>query len=91
LLRLIRGHWSIEAKHLLRDVTFKEDHSRVRTGAAPQILAAVRNLAITLLRRLEVTNIAAMRRYFAARPAEALETLGLRPCSVVPFPARCCA
>lgn len=91
LLRLIRGHWSIEAKHLLRDVTFKEDHSRVRTGAAPQILAAVRNLAITLLRRLEVTNIAAMRRYFAARPAEALETLGLRPCSVVPFPARRCA
>ncbi len=91
LLRLIRGHWSIEAKHLLRDVTFGEDRSRVRTGAAPQVRAALRNLAITLLRRLEVRNIAAMRRYFAARPAEALEVLGLRPYSVVPFPVRHCA
>ena len=91
LLRLIRGHWSIEAKHLLRDVSFGEDRSRLRTGAAPQILAALRNLAITLLRRLEVPNIAAMRRHFAARPAEALETLGLRPYSVVPLLARRCA
>jgi len=91
LLRLIRGHWSIEAKHLIRDVTFGEDRSRVRTGQAPQVLAALRNLAITLLRRLEVRNVAAMRRHFAARPAEALETLGLRPCSVVPWPTRRCA
>jgi hypothetical protein len=55
------------------------DRSRVRTGHAPQILAALRHLAITLLRRLEVPNIAAMRRHFAARPHEMLEVLGLRP------------
>lgn len=58
----------------------------------PDPRAALRNLAIRLLRRLEVTDIAAMRRYFAARPAEALEALGLHPLSVVPFAAhRRCA
>src|SRR5215468_5174858 len=48
LLELIRGHWSIEnGSHYVRDVTFAEDRSRIRTGNAPQILAALRNLVIT--------------------------------------------
>jgi predicted transposase YbfD/YdcC len=51
LLTLIRGHWSVESRHWLRDVTFGEDAARLRTGAAPQIMAAVRNLVITLIRR----------------------------------------
>lgn len=45
---LRRGHWTIEALHYLRDVTFGEDASTVRTGHAPQNLAAVRNLVIGL-------------------------------------------
>src|SRR3954451_11220918 len=49
LLRLARDHWDIENKlHYVRDVTFAEDRCRVRAGARP--LAALRNLAITLIR-----------------------------------------
>lgn len=43
-----RGHWGIEAIHYVRDVTFGEDASSVRTGHAPQNLAALRNLVIGL-------------------------------------------
>jgi predicted transposase YbfD/YdcC len=48
LQRLRRGHWGIEAVHYVRDVTFGEDASTVRTGHAPQNLAALRNLVIGL-------------------------------------------
>ena len=43
-----RGHWGIERTHYVRDVTFGEDASTVRTGHAPQNLAALRNLVIGL-------------------------------------------
>ena len=45
---LRRGHWTLEALHYVRDVTFGEDASTVRTGHAPQNLAALRNLVIGL-------------------------------------------
>jgi hypothetical protein len=43
-----RGHWGLESTHYVRDVTFGEDASTVRTGHAPQNLAALRNLVIGL-------------------------------------------
>lgn len=44
-----RGHWTIENPiHYVRDVTFGEDHSTVRTGHAPDNLATLRNLVIGL-------------------------------------------
>jgi predicted transposase YbfD/YdcC len=75
LLALVRGHWSIESRHFVRDVIFGEDRSPLRTGAAPQILAAVRNLAHTLIRRSGATAIAAARRSFSYHPARALALL----------------
>jgi predicted transposase YbfD/YdcC len=75
LLALIRGHWSVESRHWVRDVTFGEDRSCLRTGHAPQIMAAFRNLAHTLMRRTGTAEIAAQRRAFAARPAAALRLL----------------
>jgi predicted transposase YbfD/YdcC len=76
LLDLNRGHWSIENRsHYVRDVSFKEDRSRLRTGNAPQILAAFRNLAITLIHRFGSSQIAATRRHFASCPQEALALL----------------
>jgi predicted transposase YbfD/YdcC len=73
LLELNRRHWSIENRlHYVRDVSFGEDRSRLRTGQAPQILAALRNLAITLIHRQGSTQIAASRRHFASHPSEAL-------------------
>jgi predicted transposase YbfD/YdcC len=76
LLALARAYWSIEnRRHYVRDVTFGEDRSRLRTGDAPQILAALRNLAITLLHRAGYTRIAQARRHFAHHPAAALALL----------------
>jgi hypothetical protein len=43
---LLRGHWAIEAMPHLRDATFAEDASRVRTGTGPSVMACLRNLAI---------------------------------------------
>lgn len=50
LLDLNCGHWSVEnLTHYVRDITFGEDRSRLRTGNAPQILTAFRNLAVPLI------------------------------------------
>lgn len=78
LLAFWRGHWGIETRlHYVRDVTLGEDACRVRTGAAPQALAAVRNTVISLVRLAGGTNVAAALRRFAARPAEALTAIGV--------------
>jgi len=76
LLELNRGHWSIENRsHYVRDVTFGEDRSRLRSGNAPQVLAALRNLAITLIHRFGSSHIAATRRHFASCPHPAFALL----------------
>jgi hypothetical protein len=63
----------------VRDVTFDEDRSQVRTGAIPQVMAALRNTTIGLLRCAGATNIAAACRYYAAQPWAALTLLGIQP------------
>ena len=76
LLRVIRGHWSIEnGSHSVRDVTFGEDRSRLRSGDAPQIMATLRNLAITFIHRTGSSRIAETRRTFSYNPAQALDLL----------------
>jgi len=72
----IRGHWQIEnALHWVRDVTYGEDHSQVRTGNTPQVMATLRNLAINALRQAGVTNIAAALRHHARDPIRPLQLL----------------
>jgi len=79
LLELVRCHWHIENKsHWVRDVTFSEDKSQVRCGNIPQVMAAIRNTAIGLMRWLGYTNIASACRYFAAQPWDALEAIGIQ-------------
>jgi predicted transposase YbfD/YdcC len=58
LALLIRRHWTVEALHHVRDVTFAEDASQLRTGNAPRAMATCRNLAIGALRMAGVRNIA---------------------------------
>lgn len=78
LLELVRGHWSIENKsHWVRDVTFDEDRSQVRSGNIPQLMAALRNTTIGLLRGAGFTNIAKACRQMAAQPAKALDLIGI--------------
>jgi predicted transposase YbfD/YdcC len=74
----IRGHWHVENKvHWVRDVTYDEDRSQVRTGTGAQVMATIRNLAIAALRISGVTNIAAANRYHAHNPARPLDLLGI--------------
>jgi predicted transposase YbfD/YdcC len=78
LLRLRRGEWKIENQsHYVRDVTYGEDRSQVRDGRVAQVMAALRNVAIGLMRQAGRKNIAAGTRYYAARPWEALALIGL--------------
>ena len=58
LLDMIRGHWTIENKlHHVRDVTFKEDSSRIRTGNGAHAMAILKNISINILRTAGVKNI----------------------------------
>lgn len=78
LMKLWREHWHIENKlHYVRDVTFKEDQSQVRRGKIPQVMAALRNVAISLMRVEGATNIAAACRRYAAQPGLAMAAVGL--------------
>jgi predicted transposase YbfD/YdcC len=53
LLDLSRQHWAIENRlHYVRDVTWREDQARTNAGSAPEALAALRNTAMTVIRRL---------------------------------------
>jgi Transposase DDE domain len=76
LLELVRGHWGIENRlHYVKDETLGEDRCRVRKGAAAQVLAAVRNVAVHLLEGVAAASKAAATRRFAAHPHEALPLL----------------
>ena len=78
LIKLWRGHWHIENRlHWVRDVTFDEDRSQVRAGHIPQVMAAFRNAAISLMRLMGASNIAAACRTYAAQPSLALAAVGL--------------
>jgi predicted transposase YbfD/YdcC len=77
----VRGHWAIENElHWVRDVTFAEDASQVRSGNAPRAMASLRNLAVGALRLAGSANIAAALRHNSRDPTRPLTILGI-PCS----------
>ena len=72
----LRGHWEIENRvHHVRDVTQREDASRIRTGSGPQVMAALRNTATNLARLGGHDNIAAAQRAAAWDPNAITDTL----------------
>jgi predicted transposase YbfD/YdcC len=78
LADLLRGHWAIEnGLHYVRDVTFAEDASQVRSGTGPQVMACLRNLVIGVLSRAGPVNLAAALRHHARDPTRPLATLGI--------------
>ncbi len=80
LATINRGHWAIESDlHWVRDVDFHEDASRIRTGHAPQAMAAFRNLAIGLLGLFGHDSPIEGLRYFAANAAQAVALVIHRP------------
>ncbi len=78
LLSRARGHWTIENRsHYVRDVSLGEDASRVRKASGPEVMAALRNLAIGFLRSTGASNIAESLRWNAARVGEPFTKLGI--------------
>ena len=78
LLSLNRCHWSIEnSLHYVRDLSFDEDRCRIRKQAGAQVMASLRNLAISLLRLAGAGNIAAALRFCAHHQLRALRLIGL--------------
>jgi predicted transposase YbfD/YdcC len=76
LAEIIRGHWGIENRlHWIRDVVFAEDHSQVRTGNGPAVMATLRNLAVSLHRLAGASSLAAACRYLARHPKRVLPLL----------------
>jgi predicted transposase YbfD/YdcC len=74
----VREHWGIENKiDHVRDTTFTEDASRVRTGTAPRAMATLRNLAIGALRLTGCDNIAAGLRKHSRDATRPLTTLDI--------------
>ncbi|MGA5699875.1 hypothetical protein [Peterkaempfera bronchialis] len=67
--RLARSLWTIENRlHFVRDTTFAEDASKIRTGHGPENMATLRNLAINTLRQHGHRNIAAGLRHASYEP-----------------------
>lgn len=78
LLELTRAHWTIENRlHYVRDVTFDEDRCRIRKGAGAQVMASLRNLAISLLRMAGARYIAPALRACSRLGQNALRLIGL--------------
>jgi predicted transposase YbfD/YdcC len=74
LLEFTRKHWGIEnGLHNRRDGTLKEDASRVRKGAAAQVMAVLRNLVIYLCSFVDKPSLAAATRHFMCHPEKSVE------------------
>ena len=76
LLALVRDHWRIENRlHWRRDVTLREDHSQVRKGQAPRLLAILNSFLLAVMDFLAVPNVPKQMRLFDAQPLLAVRLL----------------
>jgi len=84
LLAYLRGHWSVEVHHYVRDTAFGEDGHRA--AAAHQAFAAIRNAVTGAFRLLGIHGIAAQLRAARRDPYRLpLQLLGLA--ALPPAPA----
>ena len=73
-----RGHWEIENRlHWVRDVTFDEDRCRIRKANGAQIMACLRNMAISIFRLLKFKFVTKAIRYFIMHIDDALKIFGV--------------
>lgn len=70
LTQAVRSHWCVESENWIRDVTFNEDHIKVKAGNQAQIMARLRSLAITLIRKTKPKNFqATIEKFIDSTPA----------------------
>ena len=78
LLTFLRDHWQIEnGLHYVRDVTLGEDACRVRSGTAPQVLAALRNAVVHLLATVSAESHPEAIELLQIHPEEARRLIGI--------------
>jgi predicted transposase YbfD/YdcC len=77
LASLIRGQWVVETVHMIRDVVYREDACRVRTGQSPRVMAALRNTAISIISLMGWTGITEANDHYRDHPEHALQAIGL--------------
>ena len=78
ILALSSGPWTIENRfHYARDMACDEDRHQARTGKGPQMMACLRNFALSLLRLRGVNNNASALRRLAGKSHLILNLLGL--------------
>jgi hypothetical protein len=83
LLSLVRNYWGIESGlHYRRDVTLREDATRLTVGGAGHMMATFNNLVVGICLLHGFHNLAKARRLFDAKPAKAL---GLILATEIPF------
>jgi predicted transposase YbfD/YdcC len=76
LLYIRRAHWGIETSlHYRRDVTLKEDATRMTVGDTGKVMASINNLVLALIRQAKFHNAAQARRWFAAHLSDAFALL----------------
>jgi predicted transposase YbfD/YdcC len=76
LLQIRRAHWGIETSlHYRRDVTMKEDATRMTVGHTGKVMASINNLVLALIRQAYFHNAAQARRWFAAQLPKAFALL----------------
>lgn len=81
LLAILRNHWRIEnGLHYVRDVTLGEDACRVRSGTAPQVLAALRNTVIHLLTEVDAKSRPEAIEILQLQPEQARKLIGIPQC-----------
>ena len=78
LLQATRQHWGMETGCKDAEMQFPEDAMRTRTGQAPHVMATLNNLALSLLGRLGITNVAEAQRALNYHIDRALHGLALR-------------
>ncbi len=77
LLQYNRSHWAIEDRlHYVRDFTFDEDRSQIKTKNGPQMMACIRNFVISIFNLLGLNKIASSIRFFASKPHKSLAVFG---------------
>jgi predicted transposase YbfD/YdcC len=67
LARIVRGHWTIEnSLHWVLDVALHQDHTRIRTGHAPENLATLHHIALNLLKQERTEKLGIKNKRLAA-------------------------
>ena len=59
MAQAVQKHWGVESDNWIRDVTFKEDSVKTKSGNQGQIMGRLRSLSMALVRKISPKNFQA--------------------------------